>query len=295
MFSYYVSLALRSLRRNVLLTVLMIVAIGVGIGASMTMLTMFRAASGDPIPQKAGQLFAAEIDNFGPLPYANNADSLPPPDMDYTDAVALMRAHQAPRQAAMYATSVSIIPPGTGQLAIQANARATYSDFFPMFDVPFVYGGPWTRGEDDAHAAVVVLTRVLNDRLFGGANSVGRTLTINDQAYQVVGVVGNWHPSPRFYDLDQITSQNTFSGVDQLFLPFTRAIDQQMMTALQCVGPHGHGWEGILRSNCIWIHFWAELPTPKAAAAYRLFLRNYAEEQRRIGRFNREFSPNFPR
>jgi putative ABC transport system permease protein len=41
MFVYYFGLALRSLKRNVVLTVLMIAAIGVGIGASMTMLTLF--------------------------------------------------------------------------------------------------------------------------------------------------------------------------------------------------------------------------------------------------------------
>jgi putative ABC transport system permease protein len=48
MFSYYFKLALRSLRRNVVLTSLMIAAIGVGIGASMTTLTVFRAMAGDP-------------------------------------------------------------------------------------------------------------------------------------------------------------------------------------------------------------------------------------------------------
>ena len=59
MFTYYLTLALRSLRRNVVLTVLMIAAIGVGIGASMTTLTVFRAMAGDPIPRKSRQLFAA--------------------------------------------------------------------------------------------------------------------------------------------------------------------------------------------------------------------------------------------
>ncbi len=43
MFNYYFGLALRSLKRNIVLTVLMIAAIGVGIGASMTTLTVFRA------------------------------------------------------------------------------------------------------------------------------------------------------------------------------------------------------------------------------------------------------------
>ncbi len=50
MFNYYLQLALRSLKRNVVLTVLMVAAIGVGIGASMTTLTVFRAmdARSDP-------------------------------------------------------------------------------------------------------------------------------------------------------------------------------------------------------------------------------------------------------
>ncbi|HEX4023908.1 MAG TPA: ABC transporter permease [Steroidobacteraceae bacterium] len=286
MFGYYLGLALRSLRRNPVLTALMIIAIAVGIGASMTMLTIFRAASGNPIPQKSSQLFVPQIDNFGPQPNSlpQNQDRLPP-DLTYTDALALMRSHRAVRQAAMYATSLSIIPPDPDQIPIQVNARATYGDFFPMFQVPFEYGGPWSGAEDDAHAAVVVLTRALNDRLFGGVNSIGRTLTINDQPYRVIGVAGDWQPSPRFYDL----GQDRYSGVDQLFLPFTRAIEQQMQTAenfnCDAHGP-GQGWDGILHSNCIWIEFWAELPTGRDATGYRTFLHNYAADQRQNGRFH---------
>ncbi len=66
MFNYYLGLALRSLKRNLVLTVLMIAAVGVGIGASMTTLTVFRAMDRDPIPQKSRQLFAVQIDNWGP-------------------------------------------------------------------------------------------------------------------------------------------------------------------------------------------------------------------------------------
>jgi len=66
MFAYYIRLAVRSLKRNVVLTSLMIAAIAVGIGASMTTLTVFRAMSGDPIPRKASQLFVPQIDNWGP-------------------------------------------------------------------------------------------------------------------------------------------------------------------------------------------------------------------------------------
>jgi putative ABC transport system permease protein len=59
MFVYYLKLALRSLRQNIVMTALMVLAIAVGIGAPMTMVTIFRAASGNPIQQKSAQRAAA--------------------------------------------------------------------------------------------------------------------------------------------------------------------------------------------------------------------------------------------
>src|ERR1700722_12077185 len=243
----------------------MVIAIGVGIGASMTMLTILRAASGDPIPRKSAQLFVPQIDNFGPRwDAAVHYRELLPPDLTYFDATGLMRAHAAVRQAAMYPTLLSITPPDPARNPIQVDARATDSDFFPMFDVPFLYGGPWSRAEDAGHASVVVLARALNDTLFGGTNSVGKTLRIGDNTYRIIGVLDKWHPSPRFYGV----GGQTFSGEDRHFLPFTRAIDDQMPTDanLNCDRSREPGWDGLLQSTCIWIRFWAELPTAHDAA-----------------------------
>src|SRR6202789_4330425 len=110
LFFYYIDLGLRSLRRNIVLTTLLIVAIGVGVGTSMTTLTVFRAMSGDPIPEKSRQLFTPQIDSRGPLvPPAPTADHLQP-SMTYTDARALMKARSAGRQPAMYGTLLSVHP-----------------------------------------------------------------------------------------------------------------------------------------------------------------------------------------
>ena len=66
MFSYYLQLGLRSLRRNPMLTALMVMAIGFGVAASMTTYSVFRATSRDPIPQKSDVLYNVQIDNWGP-------------------------------------------------------------------------------------------------------------------------------------------------------------------------------------------------------------------------------------
>ena len=62
MFGYYLDLALRSLRRNRMLTALMVLAIALGIGASMTTLTVLHVLSGDPLPGRSGSLYYAQID-----------------------------------------------------------------------------------------------------------------------------------------------------------------------------------------------------------------------------------------
>ena len=47
MFGYYLDLALRSFRRNKVLTALMVLAIAVGVGASMTTLTVLHVLSAE--------------------------------------------------------------------------------------------------------------------------------------------------------------------------------------------------------------------------------------------------------
>jgi putative ABC transport system permease protein len=287
MFAYYFTLALRSLKRNVVLTVLMVAAIGVGIGASMTTLTVFRAMSGDPIPGKSHQLFVPQIDNWGPDKGGDGSDGKAdrlPDQLSYTDAVALMDAHPAKRQSAMYASASALIPANPALQPFQVHIRAAYTDFFPMFEVPFLYGAPWSSADDADRAPVTVITRELNDKLFAGANSVGQSVNLDGHDYRVLGVLNTWRPIPKFYDLND---EKFTKGAD-VYLPFTRAIDAQMEQwgSINCEKTPDDGWEGRLRSECIWVQFWTELPSATAVADYRRFLNNYAAEQQRAGRFH---------
>ncbi len=289
MFCYYCALAFRSLRRNVALTGLTIAAIGAGIGASMTTFCIFRAMDGDPIAYKADRLYVPQIENWDPRDHSPNSsrgtDGLSDA-LSYTDAVALMRAHAAPRQTALYATEFVVEPNDPRLLPFPISGRAGYADLFAMFDVPFAFGGPWSAADDQAHAPVAVISRALNDRLFGGADSVGRVLRLDQQNYRIVGVLRDWNPVPRYYDL-----QDAFGNdPDDVFVPFTRAIDKHKMTheSSNCSGttPPPPGWSGLLQSECVWLQFWVELPTRAAAARYRTFLQNYARDQERVGRFH---------
>ncbi len=284
MIAYYFQLAIRCLRANVGLTVLIIAAVGVGIGATMTVFTVLLAMSGDPIPSKSSQLFAPQIDAWGPAAWnsKNAVDPRLPDKLTYRDALALMQAHPARRQAAMYGIGQVILPPGAEPFA--RSGRATYRDFFAMFEVPFQSGAPWSVQDEVAHRDVIVLGAKLAAQLFPGGNAVGQQVTTETGAFRVVGVLGPWSPEPLFYD----PGGNAFGRDEDFFLPFAAAIEHQIAgNSLGCFSAElSSAWAGRLQSGCWWIEFWAELPDAAAVRAYRRFLDNYSADQRRVGRFS---------
>ena len=135
MFAYYFDLALRSFRRNKALTVLMVLAIALGIGASMTTLTIFHVLSGDPIPQKSDRLFYVQMDPATMDGY--NAGEEPDFQLTRYDAEELLRQKRGERQAMMTGGSVAIEPQKEGLDPFYADTRYTSADFFAMFDTPF--------------------------------------------------------------------------------------------------------------------------------------------------------------
>src|SRR5688572_5193299 len=97
MFGYYLALGVRHLRRNPILTGLMVLTLAVGVAAAMSTLTVLRAMSLDPIPQKSDRLFVPLMDNrpADEGPYDTTED--PPEQLTYPDAVAL-HAAKSPAQ-----------------------------------------------------------------------------------------------------------------------------------------------------------------------------------------------------
>lgn len=289
MFNYYLRLALRSMRRTPILTALMVLALGLGIGAFMTTFTVYYLMSGDPIPHKSGVLFAVQLDNWDPNNPPTESAKDVQPQLTWQDGQNLLNADTpALRQVHMYASGAIVVPEGD-EPPFDETIRATSHEFFAMFDVPFLYGRPWDQRADQDRASIAVIGRELNDKLFSGENSVGRRIQLDGNFFEVVGVIDDWQPTPRFYHVD---AGGSFADTEQVFLPLTRAIDEPM-------GPRGNTncWapinedlpvmEAFLQSECVWTQFWAELESPEQAAAYKDYLDNYARDQKAAGRFPR--------
>jgi putative ABC transport system permease protein len=286
MFKYYLQLGLRSLRRNPVLTALMVIAIGFGVASSMTTYTVFRALSGDPIPWKSGKLFFPQIDAWGPNP-RNGTE--PADALTYIDAVSLMRDHRAHLQSALYPIAPTVHSDDPTQRSRAAPGQAVSSEFFPMLDVPFLYGGGWTATDDEQHARVAAISKSLNQRLFKGTDSVGQSIQLDNHSYRVSGVLDDWRPQPKFYDL---ATTDAFGPADQVFLPFTTATDAQLATrsGFLCINLPGSGYAAMLVSSCVWVGYMVELDTLSEISAYHSYLDNYAHRQQASGRFG--WAPN---
>ncbi|AGG87976.1 ABC transporter permease [Rhodanobacter denitrificans] len=287
MFGYYLDLALRSLKRNRALTALMVLAIALGIGASMTTLTVLHVLSGDPLPGKSAQLYYPQVDPQdikGMLP-----NKEPPDQVTLIDGLNLLRAGRADHQALMSGGSVPIQPEQSSLDPFYVEARYTTADFFAMFDAPFLYGHGWTAAHGEAKAREVVIAKSLNDKLFGGANSVGRTLRMAGTSFRIVGVLDSWQPNPHFYDLNT----GSYAYGEQVFLPLQTMLELRLDRngSTDCWGNGGGGVGSILPSDtCVWLQFWVQLDSPAKAAAYKEFLVHYSQEQKALGRFQR--TPN---
>ena len=91
MFRYYLRLGVLSIKANPALSALMVAAIGVGIGACMTIVTIQYIMSGNPIPEKSDQLHYVRVDNWSPNE-AYDEPNEPPEQLTYLDATALARS-----------------------------------------------------------------------------------------------------------------------------------------------------------------------------------------------------------
>jgi putative ABC transport system permease protein len=284
MFNYYLQLGLISLKRNPILTALMVLGIALGIAASMTSLTLQHIMGGDPIPWKSDKLHYVQLDNWDPnQPYDQEGN--PPDQVSYRDAQALMEAGKADKQAAMYKVAFPIQPENPEVKPFLALGRATYADFFPMFEPPFQYGGGWDHAQDSQHGRVVVLSRDTNEKLFGGQDSVGKKVRMNEIDYTVVGVLGQWKPRVKFYDL----TNGTLNDPEEFYVPYTTTIEIKANASgnNSCWKNSEPGWEGYLASECIWQQYWVQLDSPAREAEYKSFLENYVNEQKKLGRFPR--------
>ncbi len=287
MLAYQLRMAAKSLRRNPVLSILMIGAVGLGIGVSTTFVTAHYILSMDPIPEKSSVLYYVEMDNWDPNRPWNDSDPTEAPNqITYRDMAGIMKSTIPTFQGGSFKASLYIHPEAKIGRPYKALGRMCFSDFFKLFDLPFEYGGGWDRQAEKGPDPVVVLDHETNQKLFGGENSVGRQVQIEDRHFKVVGVLKPWRPLPKFYD----THNSPFAEPEDIYLPFEFGRIFEVYSAGNTSNwkrYEGDSYQAFLDSESIWIQMWVQLDSAEQKEAYMDFLNAYVHTQKAVGRMQR--------
>lgn len=287
MINYYIKLAALSIRRNPVLSVLMMAAIAVGIGAFMTMLTVHHVMSGNPIHWKNDVLFNIGVDTWSPdSPRDESRPELPPDLLTYRDSRALQESDIPTYKSYMFKV-IGVIQPDNIEIPPSIETgRMVFNDFFQMFDVPFQYGGAWDDGADERGEFTVVLSQDVNMQVFGGENSVGKRIRIDDHEYTVAGVLKDWNPRPKYYDV----SNGAFDESEAFYMPTSlyETLEPQRAGNTSCWKSEDlQTFQDFNNSECIWLQYWVQLDTKDQQERYADFLGAYLQEQAKLGRSGR--------
>lgn len=161
-------------------TLLSLILLAFGIAATVTVYAMVRALLIDPLPYP-------DQDRLVRL-----HESKPPEFPEFAVAPGKFVIWQAEVDAfesmALYAQSSSLLTGGSGAARLDS-VRAT-SAFFTTLDVPVMLGRAFAPSDEGGSEALVVLGHHAWQSVFGGdPDIVGRTITLDERATTVVGVL----------------------------------------------------------------------------------------------------------
>ena len=287
MLSYHLQNALRSLRRNPILTALLVGGIALGISVSTAFVALRHMYQQDFLPGKSHRVLFVRLDSWTTDHAFNPEDPDSVPDqLTYRDARALLRSPVPRHQTPTFITRMFVHPDPKVSRPYQPDVRLCFSDLFDIFGMPFRFGGPWSKEADAKPEQVIVIDDATNQKLFGGGNSVGRTVRLEDRDFRVVGVLAPWRPPLRLFELER----NPAGPPEPMYIPFNFVEPLQISSS-----GNSAGWQGVpirtfeewLASEAVWVQYWVELPDDAAAGAYSDWLRAYIQEQKKLGRFPR--------
>jgi putative ABC transport system permease protein len=289
MLAYQLRIALKSLRRNPVMSTLLVAGIALGIAISTSSVTTYYMLSGNPIPEKSDRLFHVAVDSWDPdSDWDSDRPELQPNQLTYIDVRGIMESDIPTYQTVAYKASMTVQPEGETESdkPYREIVRMCFADFFTMFEVPFKYGGSWDAEADHGPEPVVVIDAETNRKLFGGGNSVGETVRLDNRDYTVVGVLDGWDPLIHFYDVNN----DPFEDPEAIYMPFNFVEPYEIRTAGNTSGWKfypGNEFKDLLQSESTWLQLWVQLDTRQQQDQYESFLDAYTLEQRASGRFQR--------
>ncbi|MGV2873065.1 ABC transporter permease [Colwellia sp. E150_009] len=278
MFNYYLKLSFRNLIRNQLFFILMISTLAVGVGIFLANIAIIKSMSSDPIPYKSDRIFNVSL-NIWPL---DNPDAELIEVMRYNDAMHILKNDIATNTMVHYQSKVYTRDINAKSLTRhQAVVRATTPGFFPLTDALFAFGGAWQQD----YAKQIVIGDTFNQQVFGGGNSVGKTLEIDGKPFEIVGVLKPWNLKPAFY---KAAFEQAFEPTDDIYAPIETAMDNEWAIDLRNMSTDRINSVSDNRGkNGFFIQAFVQLDTLEQKSLMQQYLDNYSQHRKAQGEYLR--------
>ncbi|GAC19255.1 ABC transporter permease [Paraglaciecola arctica] len=278
MFNYYFKLSIRNLIRNRLFFILMISTLAVGVGVFLANIAIIKSMSSDPIPYKSKNIFNVSL-NIWPN---DTPDAELIEIMRYDDAMHLLKNNIATHTMVHYQSQVYTRDiDSTNLTRHQAVVRATTPGFFPLTDAPFAFGGSWQQDR----AKQIVIGDTLNQQIFGGGNSVGKTLEIDGKPFEIVGVLKPWELKPLFYHAED---GQKFTTTDDIYAPIETAMDNEWVVNVRSSATERSDSVSDNRGkNVFFIQTFVQLDNQQQKNAMQQYIDNYSQHRQQQGEYLR--------
>lgn len=291
--NYAIELGMRGLLRQPRTMALLIVTLGLGLAAVMTMLTMLAMLSADPLPSLSQHLYLGWVDSRE-MPKtgagASDDNASPPSLWKLADVQAMATTHPDFLQTALVTTPLTLSSVD-GRRSSRRSAVLALGPMPSMFGVPLLHGRFWTAQEEQSRARVLVIGRDTSQALFGTGNGVGRTLRLGKDVFRVIGISGHWAPQPNFLFLHEDSTPWGEAAGQEVFVPALAAVDAGLapLNVRDCDQERAHGFhfDELDLKGCRWLMLWAELRTPQQVVAFGNGLATYARDRHASGIFPR--------
>jgi putative ABC transport system permease protein len=112
----------------------------------------------------------------------------------------------------------------------EINSHEIAPEYFQVLHIPFVAGRDFGATDREGFPRVAIVNETLAKRLFGKKSPLGQTITLDDQRYQIVGLVKD-------AQIHKVLDE----PVAMAYLPFWQNDNEQQIDARMCVRAAGDG------------------------------------------------------
>jgi putative ABC transport system permease protein len=274
MLSYNFKLALYSFKRAPTLYFMVLLTLSIGVGLLCANLALVSSMAGDPIPEKSEQLFHVSMNTW-----PNDEPQVEPFHiLRYREAMKITESDIPKNSAVFYASGVYARDAESESLKrFDSSVRATTPGFFALTNAPFAFGNGFAKSS----GMEVVIGSVLNQKIFAGANSVGKTLELDGELLTITGVLKPWFLRPLFY---HATEGRAFNLTDDIYVPLETGIDLGWSIHARTSSTVSYKGVKFTRDRDVfYLQAWVELEDRTQQQAFQNYLDNYSQTLKDAG------------